>query len=357
MLFNEEKLHLNDVCIVPCTITDIDSRTECAVKYENRPNAWSPIFAAPMCCVTDASNYSTWVENGIQAIMPRTVPWETRCWAAEIGRWVAMSQKEFAHYFCGEARQLRGPGQTYYILIDTANAHRRSIYTMVKQAKELAGDEYQIVVMVGNIARPSTYSWICEQNCIDFVRVCIGTGDGCITSTQTSTHYPEASLIYECANIKNKYNNTSNKKAPYIVADGGMRCNAHIFTAMALGADYVMMGSMLASKNESCAQWNKDAGTGKMTRLYFGMSTKKAQKLMNAASFNPIPEDQLKLKTSEGTFKYLEPTGDIAGWMDNFNSYLRSTMSYTDCRTLEEFVSGKVTLVRKSAATQNAINK
>lgn len=179
MLFNEEKLHLNDVCIVPCTITDIDSRSECAVKYENRPNAWSPIFAAPMCCVTDATNYSTWVENGIQAIMPRTVPWETRCWAAEIGRWVAMSQKEFAHYFCSDARQLRGPGQTYYILIDTANAHRRSIYTMVKQAKDLAGDEYKIVVMVGNIARPSTYSWICEQNCIDFVRVCIGTGDGC----------------------------------------------------------------------------------------------------------------------------------------------------------------------------------
>jgi IMP dehydrogenase/GMP reductase len=350
----QEKLHLNDVCIVPATITSIESRSECSVKYENR-TVNTPLFASPMCCVTDANNYNTWVENGIQAIMPRTVPWETRCWAAEIGRWVAMSQKEFEYYFVKESAVLRGPGQTYYICIDTANAHRESIYKMVRTAKEIGQGEYSIVVMVGNIGNPDTYRWICEyySDCVDFVRLCIGSGDACITTTQTSVHYPEASLIHECADIRT----TFTRKTPYIVADGGIRCNAHIYTALALGADYVMMGSLLASKDESSAQLHQDIETNKQKKIYFGMSTKKAQKLINAASYKPVPEHELKLKTSEGTFKYLEPTGSIVKWIENFNDYLRSTMSYTNCRTLEQFTSGSVQLVRKSAATTSAINK
>jgi IMP dehydrogenase/GMP reductase len=114
---------------------------------------------------------------------------------------------------------------------------------------------------------------------------------------------------------------------------------------------------MLAAFDESCAPWEKDEETGKVTRLYYGMSTKKAQKLMNAAAQNPIPEDKLNLKTSEGTFKHLEPQGKISKWTDNLQSYIRSTMSYCDCRTLEEFTSGKVKVITKSPATTNAINK
>lgn len=350
---NSVKYCLNDKCIVPAVITEIESRSECQTRYDNSYSyVKTPIFTAPMCTVVDHDNYSTWVENGIQAIIPRTVPWLTRCHHMEIGHWVALSQKEFYNYFCGEARVLRGPAQTYYICIDTANAHRKSIYDMVNEAKDYADKEgYQIVVMVGNIANPETYNWICHNSRIDYVRLCIGTGNGCITTTQTGVHYPEASLIEECAKMKGWFN------APKIIADGGMRNNSNILVALALGADYVMCGSLLASMDESCAQWHSDPVTGMKTRLYYGMSTKKAQKLINDAAQHPIPIGDLKLKTSEGTFKYLSPTGSITGWMDNFNSYLASVMSYTDCRTLEEFTSGKVQVITKSPATTEAVNK
>lgn len=353
MLDKDVKYCLNDKCIVPAIITSIESRSECYPYYISDNIVMLPIFAAPMNCVTDATNYNTWVEHGIQAIMPRTVPWETRCWSAENGRWVAMSQKEFYNYFVSDARILRGPGQTYRICIDTANAHRQSIYEMSKLAKQLANNEYDIKIMVGNIANPETYKYITAAypNVIDYIRISIGTGSGCITSTQLSVHYPEASLIEECAKYKNMHG------APNIIADGGMRTNANIMVALALGADYVMIGSMLAAFDESCAPWEKDEETGKVTRLYYGMSTKKAQKLMNAAAQNPIPEDKLNLKTSEGTFKHLEPQGKISKWTDNLQSYIRSTMSYCDCRTLEEFTSGKVKVITKSPATTNAINK
>ena len=117
--------------------------------------------------------------------------------------------------------------------------------------------------MVGNIANPDTNKYITENypSIIDYIRVSIGTGSGCITSTQLSVHNPEASLIAECAQYKGW------PGAPKIVADGGMRTNANIMVALALGADYVMIGSMLAAFDESCAPWEKDEETGKVTRL------------------------------------------------------------------------------------------
>ena len=184
MTSNDVKYCLNDMCIVPAVMTTIESRSECYPYYISNDIVMLPIFAAPMNCVTDAENYNTWVDNGIQAIMPRTVPWETRCWSAENGKWVAMSQKEFYNYFISNARVLRGPGQTYRICIDTANAHRQSIYEMAKTAKQLANNEYDIKIMVGNIANPETYKYITEEypNVIDYIRISIGTGSGCFVA-------------------------------------------------------------------------------------------------------------------------------------------------------------------------------
>ena len=184
MLDKDVKYCLNDKCIVPAVMTGIESRSECYPYYISDNIVMLPIFAAPMNCVTDATNYNTWVEHGIQAIMPRTVPWETRCWAAENGKWVAMSQKEFYNYFVSDARVLRGPAQTYRICIDTANAHRQSIYEMAKAAKVLANGEYNIKIMVGNIANPDTYKYITENypSIIDYIRVSIGTGSGCFVA-------------------------------------------------------------------------------------------------------------------------------------------------------------------------------
>ena len=147
---SEVKYCLNDKCIVPAVITTIESRSECYTRYDGGYNiVQSPIFTAPMCAVVDNDNYATWVENGIQAIIPRTVPWLTRCYHMENGHWVAVSQKEFYNYFCTEARVLRGPAQTYYICIDTANAHRKSIYDMVNEAKDYADKEGPVLYVSG----------------------------------------------------------------------------------------------------------------------------------------------------------------------------------------------------------------
>lgn len=206
MLDKDVKYCLNDKCIVPAVMTGIESRSECYPYYISDNIVMLPIFAAPMNCVTDATNYNTWVEHGIQAIMPRTVPWETRCWSAENGRWVAMSQKEFYNYFVSDARILRGPGQTYRICIDTANAHRQSIYEMSKLAKQLANNEYDIKIMVGNIANPETYKYITEvyPNVIDYIRISIGTGSGCFVAGTNVTLFDGSKKHVEDIEIGDK---------------------------------------------------------------------------------------------------------------------------------------------------------
>ena len=358
MIIEEQpKYCLQDLSVVPAVISKIDSRTECNPFTKDDKY---PIFCAPMNCVTNEINYGVWEEEKVQPILPRTVKYDVRMKFLLDGAWVAFSQKEFEKLFTDEAKPFKG--MVCNVCIDTANAHRKSIYKSVSKAKKIARDNgYKLTIMVGNIARPDTYRWICENAEVDYVRLNIGSGRSCITASNTSVYYPIASLIDECAAIKRDWEVTMEefhefpKSLPKIVCDGGIRGYSDIIVALALGADYVMIGSLFAAMDESCAEWETNPLTQERTRLYYGMSTKKVQKLMNEASENP--KENFEPKTSEGTFKHLTPLGPAHKWLDNFNSYLRSAMSYTDCKTLKEFTSGYVDLVVKSVTTIGSINK
>ena len=357
MIIEEKpKYCLKDLCIVPAVISNINSRSECNSRDKNGK---FPIFVSPMSTCTNETNYMVWQDNGVYPIIPRTVSFELRKKFLDCEKWVALSQKEF-EYIC--LKNTLSANHTYYICIDTANAHRKSLYTLINTAKkEAKSGNYTLVVMVGNIANPNTYEWICENADVDYVRVNIGSGKGCITSSNTATHYPIASLISECREIKNDWEESINefhqfpKSLPKIVCDGGIRSYSDVITALALGADYVMIGSLFAAMDESCAEWETNHLTQERTRLYYGMSTKKAQKLINDASMSPI--ENFEPKTSEGTFKHLTPIGPVNKWLDNLDSYLRSAMSYTDCKNLEDFTSGYVELAVKSQTTIGTINE
>ena len=70
---------------------------------------------------------------------------------------------------------------------------------------------------------------------------------------------------------------------------------------------------------------------------FYGMSTKKAQANIINAKARTGDEPRRAFKTSEGLVKYQKVEYSIAGWVRNEIDYLRSAMSYTNSRTLEEY--------------------
>jgi NAD(P)H-dependent flavin oxidoreductase YrpB (nitropropane dioxygenase family) len=161
-----------------------------------------------------------------------------------------------------------------------------------------------------------------------------------------------ASLIKECYGLS-----CTLDKPAKIVADGGMQNYSDIIKALALGADYVMVGSLFNKAIESCGDnylWGKIRVSQKIAEFAYknkipvykkfrGMSTKEVQKKWG----------KQVLTTSEGVVRVRKVEYTLAQWVENFEAYLRSAMSYTDSADLQEFIGGVETI----QITNNAYNR
>ena len=337
----------NDVMIKPAVISQVSSRKECNPYITIEGKEFLPIFTAPMSTVVNEKNYHLWEENHIMPIMPRNINLVVRNNYARSGKWAAFSLNEFYEMFCNPY----GPNNSTIVwkaLIDVANGHMKIMYDYVKKAKEIHGDKIQI--MVGNIANPETYKK-CYEAGVWGVRCSIGSGGACLTASNTGTYYPIASLISEIAQIKKDiflFNNILDKEwedFPKIIADGGVRNFCDINKALALGADYTMVGGIFAALEESAGATINDNGT--KYKEFYGMASREGQ----------IAISGKKTKTSEGLRKQIPITGTIPQWTENMRDYLRSAMSYCDITDVKDFNADNVETIIISPNTKNSINK
>mgnify|MGYP000119706719 FL=1 len=231
---------LNDICLVPARISDIEHREQC--NPYNADNML-PLFTAPMSSVINESNYQVFMDNKINTIIPRSVDLSTR-YELMSKTFVALSLSEFETFAGLELGEIKEE-EIFYICVDIANGHMRKLIDLCKSVKQKYGDH--VILMAGNIANPDTYIDYALAG-IDFVRVGIGGGSVCTTSANGGVHYAMASLIKEVVDrkweiekaikdaeamrISHKY-----ESLPFIVADGGFDNYDKIIKALALGAD------------------------------------------------------------------------------------------------------------------------
>ena len=147
-----------------------------------------------------------------------------------------------------------------------------------------------------------------------------------------------------------------------IVADGGIRGYGDIIKALALGADYVMVGSvfsrMLESEGDIYCNGKviekskvKYLGGGKfdcpgpLTKTFYGMASGMGQLSISGSH----------TKTSEGCVKTLEVKYTMESWVKNMKDYLRSSMSYIGITELKD-MADKAKCIIASPATQKSIN-
>lgn len=332
------KYGLDDFAIVPEVITSIESRMkECNPFYpETEDEVISkklPLFTSPMCCVIDETNWAEFTSNSICTILPRTVDFAIRksMW---LNTFVAVGLKELEQIIAAPVVQV-GPSQKLHICLDIANGHMAKAIDLCRQLKDKYSDT--VTIMAGNIANPQTVI-LYEAAGIEYARLSIGTGNTCTTSANIGVHYPVGSLIYESNEIRN-----SRKLKIKLIADGGFKNFDQINKALALGADYCMLGEILAKSEEACGCIIPDIdGTGHIYREYYGMSTKKAQMKMG--------KTLEECRTAEGIIKSVQVEYPLAKWVDNFTHFLRCAMSYTDCRSIDEFIGGPVLTIQSPTA-------
>lgn len=344
------KYSLKDVFIVPAEVSYVSSRSECN-PYD--ANGMLPLFTAPMSSVVDLNNYNKFKENKIMPIIPRSVDFYERV-NLITDNWCAYSLDEFIDLIT-LFREHNRLNTTAYVLIDIANGHMYKLHETIMEAKKLFGSK--IKIMAGNIANPLTYKALSEAGA-DYVRLSVGTGSACITASNTSIYYPMASLIKDCYEISKQIKNPA-----YIVADGGMKNYSDIIKALALGADYVMVGSLFNKMLESAGETYYTDTNNKvdqhseeiilqfrngcpMLKHFYGMSTKRAQKELGSD----------KIKTSEGIEKTINVEYTMAQWTENFIDYLKSAMSYTSKVNINQFVGDVETIIVSTNASE-AINK
>lgn len=386
------KYSYGDVMVVPEVVSTISSRKECNPFVDTKANGYHselsdgtylPIFTAPMPNVVDDKCADIYDICHIIPILPRND--DKQLEFLKRGSWVALSLSEFTDYFginSQKSTELFNDGATYYVVIDVANGHMQNMLTIIKEAKTRFGSK--LIVMAGNVANPKTYRHYYNAG-VDYIRCGIGSGFCCITSTNVGVHYPLASLIDDIANEKRKLikRGIPQDKLPKIVADGGIRNYSDVIKALALGADFVMVGSLFAKCLESAStKYHRHSGHKEyINRMDLAINsierlgdraweikdlsykiTKKSRivdcifaSYYGMASIHGQADlGKTQLSTPEGVEKEVVVEFKLDDWVHQMIDYLRSAMSYTNSRTIDELKDSDVVLISNN--TKNSIN-
>ena len=222
-----------------------------------------------------------------------------------------------------------------YVCIDVANGYSERFVDYVKRFRETYPN---LVIIAGNVVTADQTQELI-LNGADIVKVGIGPGSVCTTRIQTGVGYPQLSAVIECADA-------AHGLGGHIIADGGCTCPGDVAKAFAAGADFVMLGGMLAGHDEGGGEViTKYYSTGehffvskdnsylpvienKKFVQFYGMSSDAA----NTKHFGGLKD----YRSSEGREVLVPYRGAIAGTVQNILGGIRSTCTYVGAKELKQ---------------------
>uniref|UniRef100_A0A2I3RYF4 GMP reductase n=3 Tax=Homininae TaxID=207598 RepID=A0A2I3RYF4_PANTR len=185
----------------------------------------------------------------------------------------------------------------------------------------------QHTIMAGNVVTGEMVEELILSGA-DIIKVGIGPGSVCTTRKKTGVGYPQLSAVMECADAAHGLKG-------HIISDGGCSCPGDVAKAFGAGADFVMLGGMLAGHSESGGELiQRD---GKKYKLFYGMSSEMAMKKYAGGV--------AEYRASEGKTVEVPFKGDVEHTIRDILGGIRSTCTYVGAAKLKE-LSRRTTFIR-----------
>ena len=215
------------------------------------------------------------------------------------------------------------------VCIDVANGYTQSFVDFIKEFRD---DHPNVLLMAGNVVTPEMTEDLILAG-VDVVKVGIGPGSVCTTRKMTGIGFPQLSAVIECADAAHGLRG-------HIIADGGCSVPGDVVKAFAAGADFVMLGGMLAG--------HKEGGASAMGgNQFYGMSSDTAMELHNGGVAN--------YRASEGKTVEIPYRGEVSKTMQDILGGLRSACTYVGASELKE-LSKRTTFVRVTQQLNNSLS-
>jgi len=219
-----------------------------------------------------------------------------------------------------------------YVCVDVANGYSERFSEFIKQLRDACPG---IVIIAGNVVTGEMTEELILSGA-DIVKVGIGPGSVCTTRIQTGVGFPQLSAVIECADA-------AHGLGGHIIADGGCTCPGDLAKAFAAGADFVMLGGMLAGHDEGGGEIvTRYFKTGEVSKTddgyediveerkfvnFYGMSSRAA----NDKHFGGLKE----YRSSEGREIQVPYRGKIETTILDLLGGVRSTCTYAGAKKLK----------------------
>ncbi len=301
-------LTYDDISLIPSVISTIKSRMDAVTKCRFLGKELNvPVLSSPMDTVTGIEMSSTLKKMGCVGILNRfdsslkelidNDSFYQDVEAVSIGLTTS------------ESNISKLAGKVKIICIDTANANNREVLNKCSELKS----RFDVKVILGNIAHGATLKDLVNAGA-DAVRIGIGGGSVCTTSMQTGIGIGQVSSLLSVYHVREE-----EKLDIGLIADGGIKSPGDVVKAIALGADVVMLGRMLAGTRETPGEVIK----------YDDMLWKKYR---GSASFGV----KMKGEFIEGEETMVPYKGTVINVINSISDGLRSALSYMNCSGIEQ---------------------
>lgn len=309
---SKQAITYDDVLLVP-NYNNYESRRLVDISMKDKSGKLQlslPVMTANMDSVTESGMANFISGKGGIGVLHRFLSIERN-----LEEFKKCQGKVFVSVGCSDqdmerAEALRDAGASYFC-VDVAHAHGKYVGKTLKRLRELLPEA---CLMAGNVATYAGADYLSACGA-DIIKVGIGGGSVCTTRIKTGFGVPNLTAIEDCARIDRS-----------IVADGGIRASGDIVKALAFGADFVMIGGILAGTRPTPGKVVEK--NGKKFKQYRGMASFEAQ----SDFMGGVPE----WKTAEGVAVDVPYREDEEAILADIVGGLRSGLTYGGASTIEE---------------------